>query len=220
MTSLWIYIILFTLCINSLRANEALDTLQGHVSEAFGHFIWSEQKKDQTSAPLSLEFVIKGMRMAEAGKPCPLPKEKLQECLMQFEEDHYNALASKNLLQAEQFLHELTMNPSIQVVVPRRLYMQILSVGTSDSIKMGNPSYHIKCSLLDGKELVNTFRAGTPVTQDLNTAIRGFKEGVIGMKVAEKRRLYIHPEYGYGTLCHIEPNSLLIVDVECLGSPK
>lgn len=220
MTSFWIYTALLTFCTTSLSAIEPLSASHEQVSEAFGYFIWSEQKKDQASAPLSLDSVIEGMRMAEAGKPCPIAKDKLQERLMQFEEDHYNALASKNLARAEQFLDEVKMNSTAQEIVPRRLYIQILSSGTSNTIQIDKPSYNIKCALLDGQELVNTFRTGIPVTQDLNTAVKGFKEGVAGMKVKEKRRLYIHPEYGYGTLCHIEPNSLLIVDVEYLPSPK
>ena len=34
------------------------------------------------------------------------------------------------------------------------------------------------------------------------------------MKEGEKRRIYIHPELGYGTRGRLPPNSLLIFDVE------
>lgn len=189
---------------------------QNQASEALGHFIWSELKNDHTSAPLSLEALIEGMRRADAGQPSPVSKAHLQQCLLQFEEEHYNAQASRNLAQAEQFLDELKVNPDIQILVPRRLYMQVLSAG-SDIKQKKDPCFNIKCELLDGRELVNTFRTGMPVTQSPDTAIKGFKEGVYGMKAGEKRRLYIHPEYGYGKFCHIEPNSLLIVEVEYLS---
>ena len=34
------------------------------------------------------------------------------------------------------------------------------------------------------------------------------------MKEGEKRRIFVHPDLGYGTSGHLAPNSLLIFDVE------
>ena len=36
------------------------------------------------------------------------------------------------------------------------------------------------------------------------------------MREGEKRRIYVHPELGYGTAGHLPPNSLLIFDIEVL----
>ena len=55
-------------------------------------------------------------------------------------------------------------------------------------------------------------------TAGIGQVIKGFDNGVLGMKVGEKKRIIINPEDGYGdkTVGAIPPNSTLIFDVELL----
>ncbi|MBI2677901.1 MAG: protein kinase [Candidatus Koribacter versatilis] len=74
--------------------------------------------------------------------------------------------------------------------------------------------------LLDGTPF-DAANAGKPVTLPLgkNMLIKGWEEGIPGMKVGGKRRLRVPPEAGYGAAgigTDIPPNSTLIFDIELL----
>jgi FKBP-type peptidyl-prolyl cis-trans isomerase len=75
--------------------------------------------------------------------------------------------------------------------------------------------------LTDGKKFDSSLDRGQPFQFILGVGqvIRGWDEGVAGMKVGGKRRLRVPPELGYGARgagADIPPNATLIFDVELL----
>lgn len=75
--------------------------------------------------------------------------------------------------------------------------------------------------LTDGKKFDSSLDHGQPFQFILGVGrvIRGWDEGVAGMKVGGKRQLRIPPELGYGARgagSDIPPNATLIFDVELL----
>lgn len=105
-----------------------------------------------------------------------------------------------------------------------------LEQGTGEAITPGSTAVvHYTGWLYDpaapdakGRKFDSSVDRGQPFSFPLGAGrvIRGWDEGVAGMKVGGKRRLVIPPEYGYGARGAgnvIPPNATLVFDVELLG---
>src|SRR2546430_2885616 len=97
-------------------------------------------------------------------------------------------------------------------------------VGSGEVAKEGDRvRVHYTGWLTTGKKFDSSVDAGRPFTFALGNGevIKGWDEGVAGMKVGGKRQLRIPPDLGYGESGTpdgtIPPNSTLIFDVQLLG---
>ena len=99
-------------------------------------------------------------------------------------------------------------------------------VGTGDEAKKGDTvEVHYTGWLTDGKKFDSSKDAGKPFSFKLGAGmvIKGWDEGVAGMKVGGKRKLTIPPELGYGDKGSgkvIPPKATLIFEVELLKVKK
>lgn len=102
-----------------------------------------------------------------------------------------------------------------------------LKVGTGTVAEKGKVvSVHYTGWLTTGKKFDSSVDRRSPFSFPLGggQVIKGWDEGVAGMKVGGKRQLRIPPELGYGARGVgnglIPPNSVLIFDVELLEVGK
>lgn len=96
-------------------------------------------------------------------------------------------------------------------------------VGTGDEAVAGKTvTVNYVGTLTDGKKFDSSYDRNQPFDFKLGAGqvIKGWDEGVAGMKVGGKRKLVIPPDMGYGAQgagSDIPPNATLVFEVELLG---
>lgn len=96
-------------------------------------------------------------------------------------------------------------------------------VGTGAEAKPGSTvDVHYTGWLTDGSKFDSSRDSGKPFrfTIGQGQVIQGWDEGIAGMKVGGKRRLFVPPTLGYGPQGYppvIPPNATLVFDVELLS---
>ncbi len=103
-----------------------------------------------------------------------------------------------------------------------KLGMQDLVVGKGTEARRGNGvKVHYVGTLTDGKEFDSSKKHGKPFdfTIGAGRVIKGWDEGVVGMKIGGKRKLTVPPSMAYGERGFppvIPPNATLVFEIELL----
>lgn len=186
------------------------------LSESLGHFIY--KSLDNPFMSMEAESVVKGLQDAKAGKPSPMTEQEYEEMLQKMQEISFAEMGKKNLEQAEQFLKKNKEKKAIQNLEDGKLQIEVLAQGKGSEVVSDKDTVliHYEGKYIDGKTFSSSHEMGEPISITLSQTIPGFKKGMVGMKIGEKRRLYVHPDLGYGTSGQLLPNALLIFDVEAV----
>lgn len=95
------------------------------------------------------------------------------------------------------------------------------TVGTGQEVKAGDTvTVHYLGTLENGVKFDSSYDRNTPFTTQIGVGqvIKGWDEGIVGMKTGGKRRLIVPSNLGYGQqgVGSIPPNATLIFEVELL----
>lgn len=104
------------------------------------------------------------------------------------------------------------------------LKIEDIAIGQGTEAKSGDTvTVNYLGTLLNGTKFDSSYDRNAPFTTQIGVGqvIKGWDEGIVGMKVGGKRKLIIPPDLGYGDKGAgntIPPNSTLIFEVELLGA--
>ncbi len=104
---------------------------------------------------------------------------------------------------------------------PDGLIVEDLKIGSGTEVKAGDSvSIHYVGTLQSGAKFDSSYDRRQPFQTQIGVGdvIKGWDEGVVGMKVGGKRKLTIPPDLGYGSnpVGPIPANSTLIFELELL----
>lgn len=131
-------------------------------------------------------------------------------------------LAKTNLAEAEAFLSENAKNKDIKTTESGLQYKIIKQGSGQKPSATDQVELDYKLTLLDGTVADSSYARGEHSTFGMNQVIKGFSEGVCLMPLGSHYIFYIHPDLGYGeaNMGNIEPNSLLVFEVETYAIVK
>ena len=117
--------------------------------------------------------------------------------------------------------------PTIEIPdtdAPAELVLDDLEVGTGPEAKPGQQVavHYVGVAWSDGTEFDNSYDRGEPLVFGLGAGqvIRGWDEGLVGMRVGGRRRITIPPQLGYGARGAggvIKPNETLVFVCDLVG---
>jgi len=196
--------------------------LDDRFSYTYGYMLYTTLQQ-QGFGNLDASYFAKGALDAQRQKGFFTQEEmgkilyEVQTNMLQIAQQELEALAEQNLKTAQEFLATNGTREQVKSTESGLQY-EVLSVGegqtpTEESIV--EVDYQIL--LPNGRVVDSSYERGQSSTFQLKAImVPGFIEGVKLMSVGSKYRFWIHPDLAYGKegTQTIEPNTLLIVEVE------
>lgn len=182
-----------------------------------------------TSIPeLEKEYFLDGVR-AYVDNDFTYSMEESQSIMNEYQQKRYESyeaemaeLREKNLAAAESFLQTNKKRSGV-VSISDKLQYEVLREPTEGGKSATNKStvtVDYRLITLSGEVKDSSYERGKASVFDLSTnIIEGFRTAVSVMHEGEKIRAWVHPDLGYGIngSSNIEPNQLLIFDIELIS---
>jgi len=183
------------------------------LSKSYGHLI--QKSLNNPMIKLDPKAVMQGIQDGIDGKTSPLTEKEYEEALTLIQQYAYEDMAKKNLEEAEATMKKYAAESGVITLEGGKVLYKTTQAGTGAETVTEEtvPTINYEANYSNGQKLGSSEQTGGPIEVKLSDTIPGFAKGIIGMKVGEKRRIYIHPELGFGKSGQL-PNGLLIFDIE------
>jgi FKBP-type peptidyl-prolyl cis-trans isomerase len=174
-----------------------------------------------------LQFLFAGINDVLKNAPPKWTDQELQPCLQRFGQEmeqkavaRFDRMAKTNQELAAKFLAENSKREGVETT-PSGLQYRVVRQGTGPSPTLNDKvRCHYRGTMLDGTEFDNSANHGGPAEFRVDEVIAGWTEALQKMRVGDKWQLFVPGELAYGMNPRpesgIEPNSLLIFDIELL----
>ena len=208
--------------------NDKKETKLNTDEEKFSYMVGINTVQSLKAIPMEInkDFFLKGLNDAFDGKELALTEDEMNEIrdrvstkLREKQTKMIDEMKAKNLEAAKKFLEENKKNKNVKETASGLQY-EILQEGQgAKPTKDNTVKVHYRGTTIDGKEFDSSYKRNEPIEFPLSGVIPGWTEGVQLMNKGSKFKFYIKPELAYGENgagAAIEPNSLLIFEVELL----
>lgn len=187
------------------------------LSETMGHHLYESLQTQHLK--LNTDSIIKGIKSAKLGGKAPLSKEEYHQMLSSYKNHILQIQATENKKIADDFLAEMESRKGVVSLENGKVLYTTLQEGKGEVVKdIDTPLVNYVGMLINGTVFESTKSKGNPVLLPLQSSIPGFQAAVAGMKEGEMRRIFIHPDLGYGKYENLPPSSLLIFDLEVINA--
>lgn len=173
---------------------------------------------------LDLEYWAKGMYDTTRGE-LAFSKEEMRQILSDYQLEtiarhtaERKKTADENLAKANAFL-AANRNTEGVFETGSGLQYKVVRQGDGERPAPGsNVRIDYRCLLLDGREIDSSYARKVPSDFSLEKIVPGLAEGISLMSVGSRWRFWVPPHLAYGAdSSNVEPNSLLVFDVELLA---
>ena len=206
-------IITCSFCYSKNSKNQPLEQQQSQVSEDLAHVIWNIMTTYE--GEYNFQELMLNLKKIKAGK---IQEKPLKDCYASLITALNNKVKEKeilNLQAAESYLHKISTREDMHEIVKDKLYYKIANTGAGEELKNNNaPLISFRERDLNGETLSEN-TSGVRIS--LSEMIPGLRKALQGMKVGEKREIFIHPDLAYREFPKPEPYSLIIIEVSLIS---
>jgi FKBP-type peptidyl-prolyl cis-trans isomerase FklB len=218
---------LLALPVQTILADDALklDNETARINYSLGFQIGGDFKNQNIE--LDPDAVVAGMRDALSGKEPRMPRQEMNDVLVELKHKVVAAQQAQRhaseLQQVEagrKFMEENAKKPGVMTTASGLQY-KILEPGSgSNPGPTDQVTVNYRGTLIDGHEFDSSYSKGKPITFPLNGVIKGWTEGLQLVKPGGRIELVIPPQLAYGNRGPLAHRTL-VFDVELLsvGAP-